>query len=74
MFASEIPPGIAYLRFVRGQREGEDALVWELSVQSTDEETPQDENALMTWASSAHDLIEYWFFNMLDEELLAEFE
>lgn len=72
-FACVDPPGEAQLRFARGKRDDEDALVWELSMQIHGDDIPQNSEALMDWTQSAHSLIEDWFFGMLSSRLLEQF-
>ncbi|MEW5936784.1 MAG: TIGR04255 family protein [Candidatus Thermoplasmatota archaeon] len=73
-FPSAKPKGAVHLRFVRGNRKNIDALVWETQVQSIGDDVPKMKDQIITWAISAHELTDDWFFKMIEGELLRRFE
>jgi len=68
------PKGAVLLRFVRGQRNGADALIWETMVQSIGDDSPKAKDRILTWVREAHDLTHAWFLKMIEGELRRRFE
>jgi len=60
-FDSEKPIGKVNLRFARGRKKEEDALIWETIVQSIPENTPNNKNEIAVWTNDAHDITKDWF-------------
>ncbi|MEG3066406.1 TIGR04255 family protein [Acetomicrobium sp.] len=73
-FPSVKPKGAVHLRFVKGKKKDEDALIWETQVQSIDCDAPSHKNQIIDWVAEAHQLTDDWFFKMIDGELLRRFE
>ncbi len=73
-FPSQNPEGFSNLRFVRGQKNGVDAFIWETQVQSLNEDVPQLKKDIMNWLVEAHNLIRDWFDKMIDGELRRKYE
>ena len=73
-FPSSMPPGAVHLRFARGKRKHQDALIWETQVQSTDQAIPAEIEEIQKWLEDAHRLTDDWFFKMIEGELLRRFE
>ena len=72
-FTSEHPEGKLNIRVVEGLKEQRPALVWELSFQSTGTGLPGDSHAIKNWAEDSHSLLENLFFEMISDDILAEF-
>lgn len=74
-FPVTAPDGICRLRFVRGQKSGQDALIWETMVISEGDNlvrnSPGDFHA---WLTSAHEITHSLFFKMIAGALQARFE
>lgn len=66
------PPGELTLRFVTGQRDGENALVWETIVQSK-EQLPEMPAGFEGWIDAAHNVTHGWFFKMIKGDLERRF-
>jgi len=73
-FVSTKPKGVVNLKFTRGKTKESDALIWETIVQSTPENVPKDQDEIAGWIKEAHDLIDDWFFKLIEGELLRRFE
>lgn len=74
VFPLSDPPGGVHLRFVRGQKNDKDALIWETQVQSKNEDAPTGKEDIIKWVNSAHKLTHGWFFKMIEGRLLEEFK
>jgi uncharacterized protein (TIGR04255 family) len=77
------PKGVGTLRFATGIRgkgnpgaDGEEVLVWQLEVASTDNDAPEltDEDSFADWLESAHAVIHEWFFSLIDGPLRRMYE
>ena len=73
-FPCEEPKGIIHLRFVRGKKDNQEALIWETMVQSTGENVPVIASGVADWLNSAHNLTDDWFFKLIEGELERRFE
>lgn len=73
-FPSSSPKGAIHLRFVRGNRKGLDALIWETMVQSVSEDVPKIPDNFKEWIDGAHTITDDWFFKLIEGELLRRFE
>jgi len=76
-FPSLQPKGEIQLKFSRGKKkngEVKDALGWDMIVQSTGVDVPKDESGILKWIDSAHDLVECWFFGIVDGDLRKSFD
>lgn len=73
-FPSTKPKGAVYLRFVRGEKRGKEALIWETMVHSMDDDTPKIKEGITTWVKEAHNLTDDWFFKIIEGELERRFE
>lgn len=67
------PDGVLLLKFATGRRGVEPAFVFELWFTSKGQHVPAMPDGFRTWASSAHDLIEQTFFNLIAGDLEKEF-
>lgn len=73
-FPSTRPGGAAHLRFVKGKRKGKNALIWETQVQSIGDDVPKTKDKITLWAKEVHELIDDWFFKIIEGELIRRFE
>ena len=73
-FASTEPKGAIHLRFARGRMKESDALVWETMVESVSEDVAEIQNEIANWVDDAHNLMDDWFFKLIEGELLRRFE
>ncbi|HOE14778.1 MAG TPA: TIGR04255 family protein [Candidatus Saccharicenans sp.] len=73
-FPATKPKSAVHLRFVRGKKKEEDALIWETQVQSVGDSLTQGKEQIVDWGVEAHKLTDSWFFKMIEGELLRRFE
>ena len=73
-YASTKPSGAVILRLVRGKRNGVDSIVWETTVQASENDAPTDREGVEAWVLQAHELTDDWFFKIIDGDLLRRFE
>ena len=74
-FPSSSPHGAAHIRFARGQDpEKKSVIIWELQIQSLGDDCPNNNDDIKDWISSAHDLLQNWFFKMAEGDLLEGFK
>jgi uncharacterized protein (TIGR04255 family) len=66
--------GTGTIRFSTGTKQGEQALIWELNVLSKNEQAPQDDAIFKKWLNDAHDVVERWFFALIEGELERMFD
>ena len=67
------PAGVGYVQIGNGTHENAPALVWDLSVASTGERAPRMDATFAQWLNEAHELIEDWFFALIENKLEREF-
>ena len=68
------PAGTGTVRFSTGTSHGQQALIWELNVLSTDEHAPQNDGIFKKWLNDSHDVVEQWFFALIEGELEQMFD
>lgn len=73
-YPSTKPKGAIHMRFGRGKRKDCDALIWETMIQSIGEEAPKTKEEIIQWAKVGHNLVDDWFFKIIEGELLKRFE
>lgn len=73
-FDSEKPKGKMNIRFARGKKKQEDALIWETIVQSIPENMPNNKNEIEVWTKDAHDLTKDWFCKFIKGKLMERFK
>jgi len=73
-FSSSTPPGSVRLRFARGMRGEEGALIWETVVVVEGEDAPTSCSGISDWVKDAHNLTHDWFFKLIDGDLRRRFE
>lgn len=70
-FKCDRPDTRINLRFARGEKEGKPALIWEIMVTS-----PPPANIpakLPDWLNETHEIVETWFFELIQGTLLEQF-
>jgi len=72
-FACGKPHGQLRLRYGRGKRNERDLLRWEMIVETTRGDAPQDAVEIAVWAQEADELIHKVFFRMIEGELMESF-
>jgi uncharacterized protein (TIGR04255 family) len=73
-FPTVKPKGAITIRFARGKKQNLDALIWELVINSTSNYLPSDKDNILNWIEESHNLIEDWFFKLIEGELLRRFK
>lgn len=68
-YALTAPRAVASIGFSTGDRRGKPSLLWELTILSTNDDAPADAAAFETWLGGAHDIVEKWFFALIEGEL-----
>lgn len=77
-FASEDPPGSITISLATGKREAPEgspkpALIWHSLFTSESKVTVERKDDIMRWVASGHDLINGWFFTLIEGDLLEQF-
>jgi uncharacterized protein (TIGR04255 family) len=62
------------LRFARGKTHNRDALFWETFVATPLDPIPELHSALGDWLEESHDILEDWFFKLVEGDLLRSFK
>lgn len=73
-YPSTSPIGAMKLRFVKGQKNKIDSLIWESHVTSAGKDAPMGKESIIKWADLAHELSHNWFFEMIEGDLLKQFQ
>jgi len=73
-FAAGVNVGNLHLRFVRGKKNQQDALIWETTVESAEESKSLVTDRIKQWADAAHEITHNWFFKIIEGELKRRFE
>lgn len=70
------PKGKMLLRFGTGRVGQTNGLIWELIFVSVNDEAPSltETDSFLSWVSTAHDIIEKWFFVLIKGELYRTFK
>jgi len=74
VFPSSNPRGVANIRFYRGKKNEEDALIWDTVVHSIKEDAPNNPKEIKDWLIKAHGLTHDWFFKIIEGDLERRFE
>jgi len=67
------PGGVIHLKLATGKKKDKPALVLELSVQSAGKDIPNMPDNFNEWFESAHNIIEDWFFKIIEGDLEKRF-
>lgn len=73
-FDCSSPKATINLRFARGKKRGVDALFWETFITTSSNDIPELPSELENWLESAHNILEDWFFKLVEGDLLRRFE
>lgn len=73
LFPIKVPKGVVQLKYITGKKADAPAVIFELSVQAAKEDRPQMPQGFDTWVEKAHDVIEDWFFKLIEGELEGRF-
>ena len=73
-FQCSQPKGVIRLRLTRGKRDQKDALVWEMIFDARGKDVPELPAQLGVWLDEAHNIIEDWFFKLIEGDLEKRFE
>ena len=70
------PRGAGMLRFASGKHGDKSGVVWELNIRSTKDngEVPQEVEGFEVWLKKSHEMIETWFFSLIEGEFKKRFE
>lgn len=68
------PEGMVMYKFAKGKKDNNDALIWEISIISKDEETLDLPANIGKWLSDAHYIAKKSFFAFSEGELYRSFE
>ena len=71
---SNKPGGMATLAFSTGTQAGKPALIWEQMLQSKDDDIEDMPDNFENWMDSAHEVIDTWFWTLIEGELKKEFQ
>jgi uncharacterized protein (TIGR04255 family) len=67
------PLGVGYVQVGNGTRDSAPSLVWDLSVASSDARAPRLDTGFAQWLDEAHDVMEDWFFALVEGDLQQQF-
>lgn len=70
----QVPQGAIGCVFRRGQKNGKDALIWELSFVSVAKDVVNLQTEFGSWLSKSHKVIEDCFFSLINNKLLTQFK
>lgn len=73
IFPSSSPEGQISLQMRTAQQRGRPAIVWEVGLQSGGDGIDPQPDGFRDWLDSAHALLDSWFFELIDGELLEQF-
>jgi len=72
-FSCSDPKGVVMIRFASGQKEWKPAILWETTIQASDDEMPEMPAGFDAWFDAAHNLTGDWFFKLIEGELERRF-
>ena len=70
------PKGQCIIRLATGSVRQENGLIWELMFLASGKDAPQLTNidGFMAWVDNAHDVVERWFFSLIEGDLHKQFK
>ncbi len=74
IFPIKDPQGVVQLKYATGKRAEAHALILELLIQSAGKDVPLMPHGFETWATKSHDIVEDWFFKLIEGDLERRFE
>jgi len=72
-FPQQSPAGSSYLRISKGQKNGEDVIIFETGAKSKDDNVPQELDDICFWINNSHELTSNWF-KKLFKKLMESFK
>jgi uncharacterized protein (TIGR04255 family) len=72
-FRCNEPAGRVHLSFATGRKADRPAILWETTVQSTDEDVPRLPDEFPNWLDAAHTITSDWFFKLIEGDLERRF-
>lgn len=72
-YSLEDPKGVVQLKYATGKKAEANALIFELSVQTAGKDVPPMPSGFESWSEKAHEIIENWFFKLIEGELERRF-
>ncbi len=73
-FRTAQPPGALIMQFARGNKQGQDALIWETIVQSLGNQVPDMPAGFEQWLKEAHEITHNLFDAMIEGRLREMFQ
>lgn len=67
------PKGKINIRFATGQKSGRSAVIWETTIETTEEDLPALPQNFEIWLDEAHAITDDWFFKLIDGDLRRRF-
>ena len=64
----------AVIQIGTGKKLSKNAIVWDTSITTTNNEKIQNEETILSWIDNAHDLSKEWFFKLCEGELMESFK
>lgn len=68
------PESIINLRLARGKSHNHEALIWETFITTSLANMPELPQGIETWLEGSHNILEEWFFKLIEGDLLRSFE
>jgi len=72
-FRCQEPKGIVAIRFAAGKKGDAPAVIWETTVESTEDDLTEMPGAFEGWLDAAHKVTDDWFSKMIEGELERRF-
>jgi uncharacterized protein (TIGR04255 family) len=73
-FPCERPPGTVRVSFATGQKGDVPAILWETTVQSSEDRLPPMPDGFPAWIDAAHEITDDWFFKLIEGDLERRFQ
>ena len=73
VFRTHHPKGATQFRIAQGQKEGQNAIIWEIAMTSRGPDVGDFLNQSADWLEAAHQMTDDWFFKLIDGELLEKY-
>lgn len=72
-FPLKDPKGVVHIKYATGKKADTPALIFELAVQTVGDDMPTMPDDFDIWIEKAHQVIEDWFFKLIEGELERRF-
>jgi uncharacterized protein (TIGR04255 family) len=73
MYPIKDPNGVVQMKYATGKKAEAHALIFELLVQTAGQDVPPMPQGFEVWSEKAHEIIEDWFFKLIEGELERRF-